>query len=91
MERKLTKIQEIVNHFFESKGLDLDEIKAQAKSGEINYPRHTKPAKDLLELTGSVEKACEAIDKLANWANDSSLHYNLDTVIKKYPELDRLK
>jgi len=88
MERKLTLIQQIVNHYFFSLGLDLEEIKEQAKNGEINYPRHTRSAQQLLELAGSIEKAKESIDKLAKWADSNSLEYTLDTVIKKWLEIE---
>ena len=90
MERKLTPIQIVVNHYFETKDLDLDEIKAQAKSGEINYPRHTKAAKDLLELTGSIERACEAIDRIAEWASDNGMEYTIETAFKRFWEIKHL-
>ena len=87
----MTDIQQIVNALFFSYGLDLEEIKEQSKSGEINYARHTRSAKQLLELAGSTEKAKEAIDKLVDWAQTRSLEYTLDTVIKKWLFLDQLK
>ncbi|NQU82853.1 MAG: hypothetical protein HQ539_02800, partial [Parcubacteria group bacterium] len=53
--KKETAIQQIVTHFFETKGLDLKELKKSAKKKKIVYSRYTKPAKQLLELAGSIE------------------------------------
>jgi len=86
-----TAIQSIITHFFKSKGIGLQELKNNAKKRKIIYSRFTKPAKQLLELAGSVEKAKEAIDKVAGWANTRKLDYAIETVFKKWLELDRLK
>src|SRR3989344_5017411 len=89
--KKETAIQQIVTYFFETKGVDLDELKRSAKKKKIVYSRFTKPAKQLLELAGSIEKAKEAIDKVAQWANSRGLDYAIETVFKKWLELARLK
>ena len=60
-----TAIQQIVTHYFKTKGLSLGELKRSAKKRKIIYSRFTKPAKQLLELAGSIEKAKFAIDKVA--------------------------
>jgi len=86
-----TAIQQIVTHYFEPKGLTLSELKESAKKKKIIYSRFTKPAKQLLELAGSVEKAKEAIDKVASWAQSRKLDYAIETVFKKWLELSRLK
>jgi len=86
-----TAIRAIVTHFFQSKGLGLQELKKSAKIRKIIYSRYTKPAKQLLDLAGSIEKAKEAIDKVASWANSRKLDYTIETVFKKWLELDRLK
>ncbi len=86
-----TAIRQIVTHFFKSKGLGLQELKKSAKIRKIIYSRFTKPAKQLLDLAGSIESAKEAIDKVANWANSRKLDYTIETVFKKWLELDRLK
>ncbi|MDP3882629.1 MAG: hypothetical protein Q8Q48_01075 [Candidatus Staskawiczbacteria bacterium] len=86
-----TAIQNIIAHFFESKGIGLQELKNNARKKKIIYSRFTKPAKQLLELAVSVEKAKEAIDKVASWANTRKLDYAIETVFKKWLELDRLK
>lgn len=89
--QKETAIQEIVNHYFYTKGLSLDQIKKSAKKKKIIYSRFTRPAKQLLELAGSVKKGRKAIDKVAEWAKSRKLDYAIETVFKKWLELDRLK
>ncbi|MCX6764751.1 MAG: hypothetical protein NTU58_03590 [Candidatus Nealsonbacteria bacterium] len=86
-----TAIRQIVTHYFKTKGVALDELKKNAKKKKIIYSRFTKPAKQLLELAGSVKKAEEAINTVANWANSRNLDYAIETVFKKWLELDRLK
>ena len=89
--KKETDIQEIVNHYFYSKGLTLEQIKKDAKKKKIIYSRFTRPAKQLLQLAGSSKKAKKAIDKVAQWAQSRNLDYAIETVFKKWLELDRLK
>jgi len=90
-ELEETAIQKIVNHYFYTKGLSLEKIKESAKKKKIIYSRFTRPAKQLLELAGSVRKAKKAIDKVADWAKSRGLDYAIETVFKKWLELDRLK
>ncbi|MCK9578280.1 hypothetical protein M0R01_02180 [bacterium] len=90
-EKKETDIQMVINHFFFSKGLTLDEIKENSKKKKIIYSRFTRPAKELIELAGSVNKAKEAITIVANWAKSRKLDYSIETVFKKWLELDKLK
>ncbi|MBI5742417.1 MAG: hypothetical protein HZA25_01080 [Candidatus Niyogibacteria bacterium] len=89
--QKATAIQQIIAHFFQSKGISLEKLKNDAKKEKIVYSRYTKPAKQLLELAGSTEDAKRAIDKVAEWANSRALDYTIETVFKKWLELDRLK
>ena len=86
-----TAIQKIINYYFKTKGLSLDEIKKNAKKKKIIYSRHTRPAKQLLELAGSLREAKKAITKVAKWAKSRNLDYAIETVFKKWLELDRLK
>ena len=86
-----TAIRQIVTHYFETKGISLDQLKKNAKKRKIIYSRFTKPAKQLLELAGSVEKAEKAISKVAEWAKSRDLDYAIETVFKKWLELGRLK
>lgn len=90
-EKEETLIQEIVNHYFYSKGLSLEQIKGDAKKKKIIYSRFTRPAKQLLELAGSAKKAKAAINKVAEWAKSRGLDYAIETVFKKWLELDRLR
>ena len=90
-QREETKIQEIVNHYFYTKGLSLEQIKRDAKKKKIIYSRYTRPAKHLLELAGSVKKGKEAINIVAEWAKSRNLDYTIETVFKRWLELGRLK
>ncbi len=89
--KEKNRIRIIVTHYFETKGVSLDQLKRDARKRKIIYSRFTKPAKQLLELAGSLEKAIEAIDKVAAWAKSRNLDYAIETVFKKWLELDRLK
>ncbi len=84
-------IQKIVNYYFQKKGFSLEEIKKNAKKRKIIYSRFTKPAKDLLYLSGSVDNALKAIDKVSSWAESRNLDYAIETIIKKWPEIEKLK
>ena len=86
-----TDIQQIVNCYFASKGLNIKQIKEDAKQKRIIYSRHVRPAKQLLELAGSVVKAKMAINRVADWAKSRHLDYAIETVFKKWLELDRLR
>ena len=86
-----TAIQKIINYYFKTKGLSLDEVKKNAKKKKIVYSRHTRPAKQLLELAGSLREAKKAITKVAKWAKSRNLDYAIETVFKKWLELDQLK
>ncbi len=84
-------IRQIITHYFKTKGLSLAELKKDARKRKIVYSRFTKPAKQLLLLAGSVEKAKAAISKVAGWARSRNLDYAIETVFKKWLELDKLK
>ena len=86
-----TSIQQIVTYYFKTKGLSLSQLKYSAKKKKIIYSRFTRPAKQLLDLAGSVKKAKKAIDRVAEWAKSRNLDYTIETVFKKWLELDKLK
>ncbi len=89
--KEKSAIRQIITHYFKTKGLSLAELKKNAKKRKIVYSRFTKPAKQLLFLAGSVEKAKAAISKVAGWAKSRNLDYAIETVFKKWLELDKLK
>lgn len=86
-----TAIRQIVTYFFETKGVNLEQLKNDARKRDIVYSRFTKPAKQLLELAGTVSAAKDAIKIVADWANSRKLDYAIETVFKKWLELDRLR
>jgi len=89
--KKETAIRQIITHYFKTKDIGLEELKRDAKKRKIVYSRYTRPAKQLLELAGSIEKSKKAIDIVAKWANSRNLDYSIETIFKKWLELDRLK
>lgn len=89
--KEKTVIQQIVTHYFETKNVNLSQLKRDARKRKIIYSRYTRPAKQLLKLAGSIKKAKKAIDIVAEWANTRGLDYTIETVFKKWLELDRLK
>ena len=86
-----TAVRQIVTHYFKTKEVSLDELKRNARKRRIVYSRYTKPAKQLLEVAGSIAKAKKSINVVAEWARTRNLDYTIETVFKKWLELDRLK
>lgn len=86
-----TAIRQIITYYFQSKGISLEQLKKDSKKRKIIYSRYTKPAKQVLELAGSLEKAKKAIDIVAKWAKSRNLEYAIETVFKKWLEIDKLK
>ena len=92
MEKRVeSDVQKLVNYYFQTKGFSIEEIKKNSKAQKIIYSRHTKPAKDLLQLAGSLKKAKKAVKIVADWAKSRNLDYAIETVFKKWPELKNLK
>lgn len=89
--KEKTMLRDIVTHYFETKGVSLEDLKKNARKQKIVYGRFAKAAKQLLELAGSVAKAKHALSVVAAWAKSNKLDYSIDTVFKRWPELDRLK
>jgi len=90
-KNKETEIQKIVNYYFKTKGIDLTELKKDIRKKKIVYSRYVHPAKQLLELAGSLVEAKKAITKVSKWAKSRNLDYVIETVFKKWLELDKLK
>ena len=89
--KKKTALREIITAFFRSKDISLEKLKRDAKKEKIIYARHTAPAKQLLELAGSAAEAKKAIGIISAWAISRDLDYTLETVSKRWLELDTLK
>jgi len=90
-QKEESDIQQVVNHYFASKGLSLEQVKKDARKKKILYSRFVRPARDLILLAGSVKKAKQAVSKVAEWAQSRNLDYTIETVFKRWLELDRLK
>ena len=86
-----TATQEIVNYFFELKGWGNKE-KDFYSENKIVYARYVRPAKELLELCEqNVSDAKECLNKVSIWAKSRDLDWSIETVFKKWYELDFLK
>lgn len=78
-------LQKLVLHFFQLKGWTYD------SSQRSVFKRHLRAAKDLLELSnGSLDGALGRIQQVAYWADAKKLDWTIDTVIKKWFDLDHL-
>lgn len=79
---KKSPTHELTQFFFSLK--DDEYVKAE----KPKYGRHTKDAKELLDLCdGNLDTAKSRVEKLAEWADDRSFDWNLGTVIKKFLEV----
>lgn len=84
-------VKDIVNYFFTLKGWD-NKDKPFYRENKISYTRHLRPAKELLGLCdGSLEEAKSCLKKLADWAISRNLDWSIETVFKKWYDLDILK
>ncbi len=87
-----TAIQQIVNHYFKSKGLSLDEIKKDAKKKkDYLFPLYSTSKNNFQNQLDPFQMLKKAITKVARWASSRNLDYAIETVFKKWLELDRLK
>ena len=83
-----TAIQLVIHYFFERKGWVYKGTPAEIKL----FGRFTRPAKDLLALCeGDVPAAKECISKISEWAKSHDLDWSIETVFKKWYEIDLLK
>lgn len=86
-----TPIQNIVDYFFLLKKWDKLKKEDYAKR-KIVYARYVKPAKELLELCDSdIEEAKLCLKRVADWANSRNLDWSIETVFKKWEDIDKLK
>ena len=91
LEKDKPPTNQIVNYFFVLKGWDY-KSKEFYKKNKIYYGRYVKSAKNLLELCGgSVEKGKEALDKISNWAESRNLGWSIETIFKRWLEMDKLE
>lgn len=91
IKTKPNGIRDVVNKFFELRGW-ADKDKDFYKKKKIIYARYVKPAKELLTLCDNdVEEANLCLEKLAKWAKSRDLDWTIETVFKKWYDLDDLK
>jgi hypothetical protein len=83
-------IAEVVNYFFSLKGWDNKDKDFYSKN-KIVYSRYVKPAKQLLQLCdSSLDEAKICLQKVAEWAKSRNLDWGIETVFKKWYEIDSL-
>ena len=82
-----TNIQKIVNYFFHLKCWDCGD-----REYKIIYPRFTKTAKLLLELSDNdAEEVKKRMYNLMRLAESRELQWTLETLLKKWFEINNLK
>lgn len=82
---------QIVNYFFVLKDWDYKTPEFYRKN-KIYYGRYVAPAKKLLTLCdGSVKRAKECLDIISRWAESRNLSWAIETIFKKWLEIDKLK
>jgi len=83
-----TAVQEVIQYFFSLKGWAYKGTDSEKKL----FRRYLRPAKDLLELCESdIPAAKECLDKISVWAKSRELDWSIETVFKKWYEIDLLK
>jgi hypothetical protein len=79
------KVSELVEYFFSLKGWS-------SKDNGIVFKRYLRPAKDVLTLCeDDVQEAKFCLDKVSEWAKSRELDWTIETVIKKWYDVDALK
>ena len=81
----------LINYFFELKKWAYKD-KSFYQKNKIIYARFTRPAKQLLELCDdNIDEAKNCVKKIAEWADSRGLDWSLETIFKKWYDIDYLK
>ena len=75
--KAISDIQKIVEHFKTIKGYSGREWDA------LNFSRHVKTAKKLLDAIGSYDLVIQAIDSGAEWFTEKGLDWTMETIAKR--------
>jgi len=90
-KKEKPKVHQLVNYFFELKGW-ANKDKDFYKKKKIIYGRFTSSSKQLLYLCeNDLEEAKKCLSKVGIWADSRKLGWSIETVFKKWYELDLLK
>ena len=80
---------ELIKFFFELKGW---EYKEGDKQSQIVFRRYLRSAGDLLVLCDNdLSESKECLKKVGDWAKDRELDWSIETVFKKWYDIDLLK
>lgn len=83
--------QKLVDYFFELKGWANKE-KSFYKQERIVYARYLRPAKELMSLCeGNLDEAKICLKKVSDWAQSRDLDWSIETIFKKWYDIDKLK
>ncbi len=80
--KKITAIQELVEFYKKIRGYDMIE-----DWDKLNFARHVRGAKQLLDACKSLSEAKQALITLSKYFKDKKLDYVLETIIRRYPDL----
>jgi len=84
-------INEIISYFFDLKGWGNKSKDFYAKN-KIIYSRYTKSAKELYFLCDNdIEEVNKCLDIMAKWADSRELDWGIETIFKKWYDIDKLK
>ena len=84
-------LNSIVSYFFELKGW-ANKSKEYYKKNKIVYARYVKAAKELYFLCDNdIEEAKKCLDIMAKWADSRELDWGIETIFKKWYDIDKLK
>ena len=78
--KKLTPLQEVVEHFIKKQNITLETKEAISEY----FKRHGRSASALLKLSGGVSKALSEIDRVSSELESKGLSWTLDTVCKHF-------
>jgi hypothetical protein len=83
--------QKLVDYFFELKGWANKE-KNFYKQERIVYARYIRPAKELMSLCEeNLDEAKMCLKKVSDWAQSRDLDWSIETIFKKWYDIDKLK
>lgn len=80
--KKPNEPYQIVEYFIYAKGWTKETLPGRT------FSSYLRAAKDLIDATGSVDAAKSKIDMVRKWADDRELSWSLETIFRKWHELE---
>ncbi len=89
--KKKHPTHQLTDYYLKLKGIDYEDSEFYKEQG-ISYSHLAKRAKEILDLTnGNLDEAKSKVEKVSKWANFNGLEWTLETVQKRWLEIDLLK